>query len=363
MGMLRADYLVVGGGIAGLGAALALARRGARGVVLVEREPLGTPDPDAREARWVHPLAASPCAAQLREEGCRRLAEAGLLAFREGFLLAEAPGGLAAWTGAPLGGGETDAAASRLAGLRVAEHLPVPDGGILCRDALRQHLHLEAQALGVHVRIPSRLRAIEVRADGLLLGTEQGWILADTLVLAAGAASGDLGRQAGGLDLAFQALIRPWIRLATDPSRLPGPLTWVDRPLDLQPAGTAALRVGTGESPTVGETSGRAQEADSAQLEALFALLHDLAPDLAEAPVVGTGSDVETGGPDGLPVLGRDPLQPRLVWVAGLGGHGAAAALAAGEWAAAIALGEGPSSPRLDPARFLRAEHDPASAG
>jgi glycine/D-amino acid oxidase-like deaminating enzyme len=62
------------------------------------------------------------------------------------------------------------------------------------------------------------------------------------------------------------------------------------------------------------------------------------APALAGRAVTSTWACQRTFSPEGHPRVARDRDLPWLVWVAGLGGHGATSAAAIGEDAAAVLL-------------------------
>ena len=92
-------------------------------------------------------------------------------------------------------------------------------------------------------------------------------------------------------------------------------------------------------------------ENDESVLEGLSASLRELAPGLAGLPIARLWCGLRTFAPDRRFVLGHDPLNPRLFWVAGLGGHGMTSGLAVGQ-AAAQALLAKKTEGVLDPKRL-----------
>ena len=80
--------------------------------------------------------------------------------------------------------------------------------------------------------------------------------------------------------------------------------------------------------------------------------VHDLAPGLEDHGIARAWSGLRTFAPDRKFVIGWDPVNPRLFWVAGLGGHGMTSGLAVGRLAASLMdLDAGTRHP-LSPARF-----------
>jgi len=86
-------------------------------------------------------------------------------------------------------------------------------------------------------------------------------------------------------------------------------------------------------------------------LEDLAERLQELAPDWTDLPIARLWNGLRTFAPDRQFVIGLDPRQPRLLWVAGLGGHGITSGLAVGAQAARALL-DGASTGALDPKRF-----------
>ena len=78
--------------------------------------------------------------------------------------------------------------------------------------------------------------------------------------------------------------------------------------------------------------------------------LAELAPALMDAPLVRAWCGLRTFAPDRRFIIGWDPVNADLFWVAGLGGHGMTTGLAVGELAAELLLKR--SSHALAPSRF-----------
>jgi glycine/D-amino acid oxidase-like deaminating enzyme len=139
---------------------------------------------------------------------------------------------------------------------------------------------------------------------------------------------------AGGLDIPFTPLRRHLIW-----SNLPYPADqpyawWADRPLYVRPESGGLLLCACEEDTVALPPRGLQPGTDAAVLEGLSASLREVAPDLVDLPIARLWCGLRTFAPDRRFVLGYDPLNPRLFWVAGLGGHGMTSGLAVGQTAA-----------------------------
>src|SRR5512133_2600196 len=97
-----AEVVIIGGGIAGLSLAFHLARAGQGGIVVLEREDQPGTYASGHNAAVARPLTGRDEHTALTVEGCRRLAEAGLLTAGGGYLVSVERG--------PLGSFEAEAA-------------------------------------------------------------------------------------------------------------------------------------------------------------------------------------------------------------------------------------------------------------
>jgi glycine/D-amino acid oxidase-like deaminating enzyme len=94
--------------------------------------------------------------------------------------------------------------------------------------------------------------------------------------------------------------------------------------------------------------------ADPAALELLWEKLGKMAPSLAGSRVRRFWACLRTFAPDKASVVGADPRVGGLFWLAGLGGHGITAGVAAGQvLAACVTSGDDPLAAELSPARLL----------
>ncbi len=347
------DILIVGGGIAGLATAAALGGR-ERSVLLVERELHPGFHSSGRNAAIGRQLTGRAEHTTLAVEGRAALAAAGLLEVRGGRLLAVDPAALD-----PLAAEAASFAlevhrgpGSGMPGLQAAAHLDIPSDGIIDTHGLLGHCAREARSAGVKLRFGVGLADLQRLASGFRVTLTDGTALeAGTLVNAAGAWAGELGRRAGGVDPGLRPLRRSlvWSDL---PWRPEAPWAWwVDRPLYLRPESGGLLLCPCEEVEVAPPPPGQHPDTDPGLLPGLGKHLAELAPELVEAPVTRMWAGLRTFAADRRFVIGWDPQSPRLFWVAGLGGHGMTTGLAVGRLAADLLRGGGAGP--LGPDRFI----------
>jgi len=353
--MENAEILIVGGGVAGLATAYHLAQAGQRGVVLLEREDLPGFYASGHNAGIARQLTGRAEHTALAILGRNLLAEAGLLRPTGGFLLGADPGGARpqAREAAAFGLPHAMRAGSPFADLRAAEHLHLPTDGLIDTGALLQHCAAGARAGGARLHFGCQLQDLEPEAQGFMVHTDQGALRARTLVNAAGAWAGEVGRMAGGLPIAFTPLRRHLV-WSSAPFPQARPYTWwTDRPLYLRPEAGGALLCACEEEAVAPPGRGFQPGADEGVLAGLGASLQALAPGLEALPVTRFWCGLRTFAPDRGFVLGPDPLSPDLFWVAGLGGHGMTTGLAVGALAARALL-RGESTGPMNPGRLIQ---------
>jgi len=353
MGELEtAEVVIIGGGIAGLSLAFHLAQAGQGGIVVLEREDQPGTYASGHNAAVARSLTGRDEHTALTVEGCRRLAEAGLMTAGGGLLVSVEHGPLdifeaeAARHGVEVrrGGGLP------LPGLKAIEHLAIPGDGVIDIAGLLRACAEGARAGGADLRFGCAVTSLRATEAGFDLTTDRGPLRAKTLAIAAGAWAGELGRQAGS-QIAFTPLRRSLVWSgAAHPQQEPW-AWWVDRPFYLRPESGGLLMCPCEEVAVPLPPRGRQPEADPTVLEGLYASLRELAPDLAERPITRYWTGLRTFAPDRRFVLGWDPWNPRLFWSAGLGGHGMTSGLAVGALAAGCYLRRTTAGP-LDPARF-----------
>lgn len=348
----RTEVAIIGGGIAGLSTAFHLARAGQRDLVLLDREDQPGTYASGHNAAIARSLTGRPEHSALTVEGRGRLAAAGLLAPAGGLLLAADPHALDSLEAEArqLGVAASRGTGSPLDGLRAQEHLAIPGDGVLDAAGLLAHCAAGARAGGAELRYGCAVTGVERAGAGFRLETDRGALEADTLVVAAGAWAGQVGRWTGS-SLAFTPLRRTLVW-----SSAPHPATqpwawWADRPFYFRPESGGLLLCPCEEAVAPLPERGRQPGTDAGVLEGLYGSLRELAPALADRPITRYWTGLRTFAPDRRFVIGWDPDVPGLFWVAGLGGHGMTSGLAVGALAAERFRGHH-AGHVLDPSRF-----------
>lgn len=345
------DILIVGGGVAGLATAAALAGQGQR-VGLLEREPAFGLHSSGRNAAIARALTGRPEHTALALEGRALLGEAGLLEATGGLLLGAEAEALEPIRGEARTFGERVEARSGggWPEVRAAAHLYIPGDGIIDIHGLLSRCAEQARSGGVALRTDVAVNAVEPGPDGFRLDTSAGPMTAGVLVNAAGAWAAPLGRMAGGLDLDLAPLRR---HLAWSGAPFPAPRPWawfLDRPLYLRPESGGLLLCPCDETRVEPPNAGFQPDTDSAAAESLADTVKALAPSFTDRPLTRLWSGLRTFSPDRRFTLGWDPVNPRLFWVAALGGHGMTTGLAVGRLAARLLIEGGEHM--LSPQRF-----------
>ena len=361
------DVVVVGGGVAGLSAALALA--GTRRVVLCEAEPMLCAHASGRNAAIYRPLELDATTAALAARSLMRLRDLGAVGClsRTGVLLVAAQASpidaLQAHARAhgvevsPLDRDALHAQLPLLAGGEASHALLLPEGGVLDIHAMTSQLASAARAAGATLRTGAGVRELVIDRgavqgvrlhDGTLLAAGQ-------VVLAAGAWGSALGTAAGAA-LPLQPGRRHLVQLALPASvRLDprAPVVWrvdADDELYFRPESGGLLASPCDAEPDAPPARG----VEPAALELLAHKLARVAPMLAHAQVRAAWTCLRTFASDRELVVGPDPRVSGLSWLGGLGGRGMAVAIAAGELLARMLDGgNDPLSARVSPERFV----------
>jgi D-arginine dehydrogenase len=329
----RCRVAIVGAGFAGLATARALARRGVSDVIVLERAPELGRFASGRSAGLGRQLAEDDDTTALTVRGARMLRE--LPCPVSSIHMADAPAsGVWRATGGMLtfdDPAHADAYVSRaarfgvavelvdratrwpeLASLRIARALWVPSDGTIDVAVLLGEL-----AKGVRIELGTGVVAVERGR----VTTTRGELAADFVVDATGAWAGEL------TDDPPLAAFKRHVFVVDAGAGAPGPWLWH--------LGDGELYVRAGRDGLVASPCDATpcapgdQQPDAAGEEALRRLLAPTG--FASAPIVRRWACQRAFTQDRKMRLGRDPLRPWLVWAAGLGGHGATAALAVGE--------------------------------
>lgn len=370
--MASFDYVVIGAGFAGAATAYHLARGGARGILVLEREESAGVHSSGRNAAMVRQVVSDPALTALAEQGAAFLRDPPAdfpvpVSFAQN-------GSLLLGSGAGWKKLSADAETARGLGMAVECWAPerardfVPalkgadfEGAVWCATDGVVDIHAlltgylkGAQALGARVRYGVKVEAIERRGGAVAaVVTPEGTIETPVVIDAAGAWAGTIAQMAG----AVQAPLRPCRRHLF----VTAPIAWVDRrwpfvwdtthEFYFRPEGGGLLLCPCDQEEMA--------PCDAPTSESAMELLHEkierYLPELADVAIKKHWAGLRTLSADGRFVIGRDPNVEGFFWVGGLGGHGVTTSPAVGALAARLILNpEDRTGAEFSPARFIR---------
>jgi D-arginine dehydrogenase len=373
---MRANQRIVilGGGIAGLSTAWHLAVRGAQNVLLVEGETQLGRHATAQNAAILRSAMPDATLEELALESARFLREpppgfaAAPLLDACGLVIAADEDGpeSIAWNERfarrpradlrELSQSELEQRAPHFVTHGLRSWLLASEGRVDV-ERLLGAFESGARRLGVQIELGARVRRLLPEARGLVLESGR-TIVADCVVLAAGAWAHLLAGEIGSRVELFPT--RRHLLVTRPDARVDArwPVVWTDGdPFYARPEAGGLLISGCDEEPLApnaltasGHELARAWSKAGARLRGLEGL---------QAQRFWAG--IRTHGESERFVIGRDPELQRLVWVAGLGGHGITCGPIAGRLAAECVLdgaSRHPLARTLDPARYApRALH------
>ena len=373
----RFDVIVIGGGLHGLSAALHIARRGQRVLVLEKdrvaahassysaggvrtlgRHPAEVPLALESLALWhdIAELVGDSC--DFHEVGHVKVAENPA----EMEVLAERAAAMraAGWEHEEL----VDAAELRRLLPAVAEHAL---GGLVARRngfarPYRTTLAFRraAEAAGAVVREGAAVIGLD-RADGAwqVRCADGTAYAAPVLVNTAGAWGGRLARAVGEeIPLGFSALMM--IYTSALPQFVTPVVGLTGRPMSFKQAASGHVMIGGGHKGVADLDTGRvALDVERLAYSARTAI--DVFPILRDARLVHAWAGIEGMLPDEIPVIGRSRVQPDLVHAFGFCGHGFELAPVMGAVVAQLALDGGTNRPiaAFAPDRFDKEPRQP----
>lgn len=358
----RARVVIIGGGLAGMATAHALACAGVDGVLVLEREATCGYHASGRNAALGRQLTEDDAVTALAVRGAAFLrhppagfSETRLWAQTGSVLLVDRAEELermcARATRWELAHEVVDARALA-ARWPVLEGVPMAGGvrfatdGVIDVHALLQGFLRGARGRGARVEVGCEvldIRGADARpgAGVCIVSTTRGEVACDCVIIAAGAWAEDLGRKAGGRPARYAPIKRHLFiteavpGLEQDHGRS-APFVWHvgAHEFYVRPERTGYLLSGCDEA----EVAPCDAVPTPGAREALAEKLAPLAPRLAEIGIARGWACLRTFAPDRRPVIGWDANAPGLFWVAGLGGHGATGSAAVGARAAELVL-------------------------
>lgn len=352
---MRFDVAVLGAGVVGLSTARALAKSGAKVVVLDPRQPAGAGSRAAAgvAVASVRLLDDLPML-EFARNGARHLAQT-LAALPEPQSLRRGGGilriaadektrelleqkGRAApeWLGRWVPGTELAALEPALEGTPLHGAFLSDEGFMVDTGAYLNALQAELRGAGGVLRLSEGAREVTEHANGVTVETDRERLEVDQVVVCAGAWSGGIGGLAPvpvkPMRGQMMTVLPPTLRL----TRV------VSGPMYFAPWRQGAVVVGATE-----EDAGFAPHVTAAGLLQLAAALAKSVPALRDAPVGETWAGLRAVTPTGRPLIGRHPGQKRVFLGTGHGGQGILTGGSTGQ-ALATLLG-GAAVPEVEP--------------
>lgn len=365
--MERCDFLVIGGGIAGLSLAARLAAHGR--VVVLEGETAPGYHASGRSVAVAH---FGLCEARVRALTALSLPDLAAFGVRHPALHIAAAPQLSALDALEDVHRQFGCDHARLSGEAARALLPVlrPEAcaaALVDHGALKLDTHAMLQAQLTDIRAAggalitgARVMAIARGSSGWKVETAAGSITAPLLVNAAGAWADEVAQMAGVLPIGIQPRRRTVISFTApegqDVSAWPFTKT-VGEGFYLLPEGRGQLLASSMDQTPSAPCDAAAEELDIA----IAADRVGMATTLPIRRVNHSWAGLRSFAPDDLPVIGHADDAPGFVWCAGQGGYGFQTAPALSQIAASAALGlpfpadsaaAGLSADLFSPARF-----------
>lgn len=343
------ETVIVGAGFAGVSTAYHLARRGARGVLVLDKEAAAGMQASGRNAGLLRQSSDDPEIAALLQRGARAARRA----------LLDVPGSIQRTGSLILGGGiERLTRGPRARMLDASEvvrglhgkALYDPDDSVVDPQAFLGVFLEGARGRGVTFGFGESVTAVRTvrgRIEGV--ETTRRKIAAKTLVVAAGAWAGEVAALAGSNGIAIEPRRRHLFRGGIGrPEGKSWPFVWnEEKGVYFRPEGDGMLL-----SPCDAEPHPAAEpEIDPARRDELARKVADVFGALGEWRLGPGWACLRTFAKDERFVIGPDPRVAGLFWVGALGGHGMTSAWAVGRLAAQVILGRRAPGP-FDPRRF-----------
>jgi D-arginine dehydrogenase len=366
-----ADVVIAGAGFAGASTAYHLTRRGARHVVVLEREPVAGVHASGRNAALAFQVLSDTAEARLAVEGTRFIVappedfSSVPLLRRTGSLLVAGSDGMPALRQAQDDAKALELECELITAAEAVRRVPVlrdapfagafwnPHDGVVDIHELLQGYLAGARKAGAGIEYRRSITAVRVMQGRVeAVETEGGTIATRCLVNAAGAWAGEIGVLAGAGTRSLAPRRRHLFQTVAEiPIVRDWPFVWHnDLDVYFRPEGDGLLMSPCDATPH----PPREPVVDSAAEQLLAQKVAQAFPALASVRIASAWACLRTFARDQRFMIGRDPEIEGLVWVAALGGHGMTTSAAVGRLGAAAVLEE--RSAELEhfaPARLL----------
>jgi D-arginine dehydrogenase len=314
--------VIAGGGIAGASLASALARRGVRDVLLLEREEQHGVHSTGRSAAVLVRFDLIPSIMQLKIAAGPLLKERGVLHPNGILLLFDQP----LWD-------VLSALPTAISKSRALEIVPaldpnafagalwLPDDGHIDVEALLQGYLREARAGGATIRTGVALAGVNTDGGRVrsVTTTSGDTIACEWLVDAAGAWAGEVAKRAGASPIEMTPKRRCIATFAAPPEAARWPLCAHETLHVYFGPESGGLLVSPMDEVAMAPCDARP---DEEALAIAVERLAEVAPSLAPRTFRRKWAGLRTFSPDGVPVVGRDPKLGGFFWLAGQGGCG-----------------------------------------
>ncbi|MBI1293116.1 FAD-dependent oxidoreductase [bacterium] len=365
------DFIIVGGGFAGLATAYFLTTRKVGRVLLIEKESMPGLHSSGRSAAIVMQVPKDPVLARFSRRGMQHLDmlqsrwKGGIGLVHNGSVLIGTQADLAQYAESVADAVRAGVAAEYIDAEQCAHLVPALDptaieGGIHCPsdgwvdvELLIQGLAREAVATGLFTILTGTEVEEVVKADGKVVGvrTSHGRFDAPVVINAAGPWADEFARLAGAQETPLRCHRRHvFVTLPTRPEAEVWPVAWnISEGYLFRPMQGGLLMCVCDEA--------EMEPADYSVHSEIKRILRDkalrISPALAPPVIDHAWVGLRSVAPDHRMVIGPDPLVSGLFWVAGLGSHGVATCCAAGELAADLLAGVRNSAAAFcNPGRF-----------
>ena len=335
---MRAVIVIAGGGIAGASLASALARRGVRDVLLLEREAHHGVHATGRSAAVLVQFDLLPAIMQLKIASAPMLRERGVLSPNGILLLFDAPEwDLLSALPTAISVARAREIVPALAPEAFAGGLWLPEDGHLDVEALLQGYLREARAGGATIRTDAAVAGVRVEGGRVraVTTTAGDAIECEWLVDAAGAWAGEVAKAAGASPIEITPRRRCIATFAAQGDVSRWPLVAHETKHVYFGPESGGLLVSPMDEVAMAPCDARP---DDEALAIAVERLREIAPSLAPRTFRRKWAGLRTFAPDRVPVVGRDPQLGGFFWLAGQGGCGIETSPIMGEIAADLLL-------------------------